>query len=97
MEMVPYPSEGSRRAGAECGLEPGLVFVCGLGRRVTMGLVAAIWAFGISSGVHTPDDSTKGGKDGAYKRDAVKSSSILNITALSRMFSFFDGVFLLAR
>ena len=72
MEMVPYPSEGSRRAGAECGLEPGLVFVCGLGRRVTMGLVAAIWAFGISSGAHTPDDSAKGGKDGAYRRDAVR-------------------------
>ena len=88
MEMVPYPSAGSRRGGAEWGLESGLAFVCGLGRRVTLGLFAATWAFGISSGAHTPDDSAKGGKVGAYRRDAVKSSSILNITALSRILFF---------
>ena len=53
-----------------------------------MGLVAAIWAFGIFLGAHTPDDSAKGGKDGAYRRDAVKSSSIWNIAALSRVLFF---------
>ena len=40
MEMVPYPSAGSRRGGAEWGLESGLAFVCGLGRRVTLGMFA---------------------------------------------------------
>ena len=88
LEMVPSPSTGTWRGGAEWGFESRWAFVCGFGRRVTLGLVAAMCALGTTSGAHMPDDSAKGGKVGAYERDVAKSSSILNITALLRILFF---------